>query len=280
MLYANQDKILYIPNPPGFNVDPADNPSGCRSPEEWSTNGKRCRASDKNSIPFEEKMVTTSDGKKIHTWLLLQPNSRDVPTLIYFHGNAGNMGYRLSNAASMYAKIGINILMMDYRGYGRSTGSPSEIGLNLDADAVLEYAATHPKLINSPMIAFGRSLGGAVSVALAARHPDIVKGIILENTFLSIGAMVDILMPFLTVIKPFVLNIKWDSDAKMPDLIQPVLFISGDADQLVPPLHMKQLFEKATLSTNRQFFRYSTHSLIPHSLTICNTPSIELLTHP
>jgi hypothetical protein len=257
LLYANQDKLLYIPNPPGFTADPNDNPSGCRSPGEWSTTGKRCRASDGNCIPYEEKMLTTSDGKMIHTWLMLQPNSADVPTLIYFHGNAGNMGYRLSNAAAMYAKIGINVLMMDYRGYGRSTGSPTEDGLNADADTVLDYAANHPKLKNSPVIAFGRSLGGAVSVALAHRHPDVVKGVILENTFASIAAMVDILMPFLTPIKPFVLKIKWDNDVKIQRLKQPILFISGDADQLVPPVQMKTLFDRATQSVNRQFFSVS-----------------------
>ena len=257
MLYANQDKLLYMPNPPGFTVDPADNPPSCKSPDEWSTTGKRCRAGDSNSIPFEDKMLTTVDGKQIHTWLLLQPNSDNVPTLIYFHGNAGNMGFRLSNAASMYAKIGINVLMMDYRGYGRSTGSPTEVGLNIDADTVLEYAINHPKLKNSPMIAFGRSLGGAVSIALAHRHPDQIKGVIVENTFLGISAMVDKLMPFVTPIKPFVLKIKWDSDVKIQQLKQPILFISGDADQLVPPFHMKQLFEAATLSRNRQFFSVS-----------------------
>jgi abhydrolase domain-containing protein 13 len=118
-------------------------------------------------------------------------------------------------------------------GYGKSTGQPSEKGLQMDADAVLKYAKAHPRLANSPIIVFGRSLGGAVSVYLAHKHPDLVKAVILENTFLSVGAMVDVLMPFFKPIKWLVLNIKWNSDEKICDLVQPILFISGAQDELV-----------------------------------------------
>ena len=90
-------------------------------------------------------MVETSDGEKIHTWLMLQDNAEECPTLIYFHGNAGNMGFRLQNAAMTYAKVKLNILMMDYRGYGKSTGTPNEPGLQLDAEAVLRHVRTHPR---------------------------------------------------------------------------------------------------------------------------------------
>jgi len=96
-------------------------------------------------IPFIEAFVTTDDNIKIHTWLMLQSDSENVPTLIYFHGNAGNMGMRLKNAALMYSICGINVLMMDYRGYGSSDGRPSEKGLQLDALAVLKYAKSHPR---------------------------------------------------------------------------------------------------------------------------------------
>jgi len=75
-------------------------------------------ASAQDRIEFEEQFVKTEDGINLHTWLLLQPNSENVPTLIYFHGNAGNMGFLLKNAALMFALAKINILLMDYRGYG------------------------------------------------------------------------------------------------------------------------------------------------------------------
>jgi hypothetical protein len=121
MLYLYQDKILYIPKPPNFPPNPPANPVGFRSPGEWNVEGKQYHPSDGvEAIPFEETMLTTSDNEKLHVWLLLQPEgtSNRVPTLIYFHGNAGNMGFRLQNAALMYAICGINVLMMDYRGYG------------------------------------------------------------------------------------------------------------------------------------------------------------------
>ncbi len=129
---------------------------------------------------------------------------------------------------------------------GKSEGYPSEQGLQLDAEAALEFAFNHPRfksdrnawllfvihlllhrLQGSSMVMFGRSLGGAVSIYLAHKYPNLVKGIIVENTFLSVSAMVDVLMPFLKSIKSFVLNIKWNSDEKIPSLNQPILFISG-----------------------------------------------------
>lgn len=88
LLYTHQDKLLYIPNPPGFPQKPTDNPAPFRSPSDWTVQGKKS-VSDTNSIPFEEEHLATPDGKLIHTWLMLQTNSINVPTLIYFHGNAG-----------------------------------------------------------------------------------------------------------------------------------------------------------------------------------------------
>jgi abhydrolase domain-containing protein 13 len=101
---------------------------------------------------------------------------------------------------------------------------------------------------------FGRSLGGAVSLYLAEKFPDWVQGVIVENTFLSVSAMVDALMPFLVPIKQFVLNIKWNSDEKIAAVKQPILFISGDADELVPPAHMQALYALAAASVHRDFY--------------------------
>ena len=95
---------------------------------------------------------------------------------------------------------------------GSSVGTPNETGLNIDADTVLLYAVKHPKLRNSKVIVFGQSLGGAVAVSLAHRYPELVLGVILENTFQSISTMVDVIMPYLKPLKAYVLNIKWNSD--------------------------------------------------------------------
>lgn len=247
MLYMNQNKLLYMPNPPGFPPNPEENPRGWRSPEEW-----------RDRIPmkftFEERMVKTADGEEIHTWLILHENSNQVPTVIYFHGNAGNMGFRLKNAMGMFSKSGVNVLMMDYRGYGKSTGEPTEDGLNMDGDAVVQHATSHPLLQGSPLVCFGRSLGGSVAVSLAARWPAEVQAVVLENTYTCIGDMVDKLMPFLRLLKTHLLTIKWDSDKKIQQLTQPIFFVSGDSDELVPTAHMAKLHQLATKSRLSVFY--------------------------
>lgn len=122
ILYTNQEKMLYMPNPPGFPRTPSENPPGYQSPATWSASGRMINPSatiPQDRIEHEEHFIKTADGVTIHTWLLLQADSHNVPTLIYFHGNAGNMGFLLKNAALMFAHSKINILLMDYRGYGK-----------------------------------------------------------------------------------------------------------------------------------------------------------------
>ena len=164
------------------------------------------------------------------------------------------MGFRLQNAAGMFGLGHCNVLMMDYRGYGKSTGVPTEAGLQQDAAAVLKYLRRHPRLGNSPVIPFGRSLGGSVAIWLAYHFPSDVAAIVVENTYLSIPSMVDVLMPWARKIKHLVLRIQWHSDELIKSIKQPILFISGDADELVPPSHMKGLYELATVSIHRDFY--------------------------
>lgn len=154
----------------------------------------------------------------------------------------------------MFGQSRVNVLMMDYRGYGKSTGKPTEEGLQLDAVAVLKYVRQHPKLAGSPIVPFGRSLGGAVATWLAYHHPTDVHGVIIENSFLSVPHMVDTLMPWAASIKWLVLRMYWSSIDLMPQLQQPVMFISGDQDELVPPAHMKRLYDACTQSAHRDFF--------------------------
>lgn len=136
----------------------------------------------------------------------------------------------------MYRLIGymiyydIDVLYLTF--VGNSVGTPNETGLNIDADTVLLYAVKHPKLRNSKMVVFGQSLGGAVAISLAHRYPELVSGVILENTFKSISSMVDIMMPYLKTLKAYVLNIKWNSDEKIDQLTMPLLFISGNSMML------------------------------------------------
>lgn len=254
LLYVFQNNLLYMPRPPGYPITPEENPAGYRSPDEWSVKGNLRRNIDGEPIPFESNIIVTEDKENIHTWLLLQKNSNNVPTLVYFHGNAANMGFRLQNAAEMYAQVGINVLMVDYRGYGSSSGTPTEKGLQRDAEAVFSFAHTHTKLKGSPLVAFGRSLGGAVGIHIASKLPDVVKAVILENTFTSIPDMVDVLMPYVSPLKFLVLRISWNSLRLIRNLKQPILFISGSIDELVPRSHMEALHRAASSSTLTDFF--------------------------
>jgi fermentation-respiration switch protein FrsA (DUF1100 family) len=245
LLYKFQDNLLYHPQIPNQPHKLSEMPKEYRDPKSFA------------GVPFENVLMKTSDGETISMWLMLQrTNPHTRPTIIYFHGNAGNMAFRLPHSTDMYKQCGMNILVMDYRGFGDSTGVPNEVGLERDADATLKFALNHPQLQGSPIVLLGESLGGAVAVSLAHRNPDLVKAVILENTFLSISKMADVLMPFLTYIpfiKYLVLRIGWDSSQRVPDLKCAVLFVSGDSDELVPPSHMKQLYELTTSASFKDF---------------------------
>ena len=242
LLYAKQDSLLYFPAIGGIPKRPSQNPRRYRSPAE-------------HNIPFETNMITCQDGVDIHSWLLLHPDSRRErrPTIVFFHGNAGNIGLRLPNAIQMYRDLGANVLLVEYRGYGDSDDvPPSEPGLKLDSEAALRFISDHPSIDSSRIFIFGRSLGGAVGFHLAqyAEKTSLqVAGIIVENTFTSISDMVDHLMPYVKLFKPLVLRIGWDSSRIVPNIRAPTLYLAGSADELVPHEHMRKLYKASNKSS-------------------------------
>lgn len=132
---------------------------------------------------------------------------------------------------------------------------PSERGINIDADAVLRFAQKHPLLQRSPIVLFGRSLGGAVAVSLCDRSPEHISALVLENTFISIPSMVDALMPWAASLKHLVLRIHWDNGKKIRKITKPIYFISGELDEIVPASHMRVLYEVSTASALKDFFQ-------------------------
>jgi len=239
-LYVKQDKLLYFPEIGGIPRRPADNPRGYRSPAE-------------RQLPFESHRIPTADGVHIHAWLILAAHAdtttqaKRAPTILFFHGNAGNIGLRLPNAVQMLQYLRANILMVEYRGYGNSDNAViNEAGLKLDAEAALQFALQqHDTIDPTQIFLFGRSLGGSVAFHLAGyavQQGIPLAGVMVENTFTSVSAMVDKLMPFLTPLKPFVLKIGWDSARIVPQLKSvPLLFLAGARDELVPHEQMMQL---------------------------------------
>lgn len=143
---------------------------------------------------FEELTLPTPDGESLSAFLIKPPNkqhARNV-TVLMFHGNAGNIGHRLPIARVLSNEIACNVLMLQYRGYGLSTGTPSEKGITVDAQTGLDYIRQREDLKHTKIVVYGQSLGGAVGIGLVARNQNRgdVAGLILENTFLSIQKMI------------------------------------------------------------------------------------------
>eukprot|EP00985_Skeletonema_marinoi_P023301 scaffold15419_cov206-Skeletonema_marinoi.AAC.18 len=241
-LYWKQDSLLYFPTIGGVPRHPSQNPRRYRSPSE-------------HDVPFETHMIKCEDGVTIHSWLLYHPsssNNKEIPTIIFFHGNAGNIGLRLPNAVQMYHYLQANILLVEYRGFGDSDDAVvNEKGLKLDAEAVLKYAHDQNNTMSNvnveKLFVFGRSLGGAVAFHMAkfaqvSKYP--LAGVLVENTFVSISTMVDHLMPYIAPLKSLVLRIGWNSGEIAPTINIPTMFLAGAQDTLVPHGHMLELFTR------------------------------------
>ena len=159
-LYLTQSGMLYL----------ADMPS------------RKVEATPANiGLAFEPLSIATADGETLDAWFI--PAEEPRGTLLFFHGNAGNISHRLDSIA-LFHRLGLNVLIFDYRGYGRSTGSPSESGLYKDAEAVWQYLTEERRMLADNIVLFGRSLGGAVAVWLADRVKP--AGLIVESSFTSV----------------------------------------------------------------------------------------------
>lgn len=191
------------------------------------------------SLKVEDCFIQTDDNLKIHGWYVAGENGSNK-TILWFHGNAGNISHRIDNMKRL-AELGFNVLIIDYRGYGRSEGKPSEKGLYQDAVAAYRFLAEKRNVSYKNLILFGRSLGGAIAVDLAVHKQ--CAGVILESSFTSVKAMAKQLFPFLPVTG--ILKTKFDSIHKIEKISCPILLIHGTNDELVPYHHGLELFEKA-----------------------------------
>ncbi len=191
---------------------------------------------------FEDVSFFASDGTQLHGWFV--PGTSD-DTLVWFHGNAGNISNRVDNVLLLSRNLGVNVFIFDYRGYGRSEGKPSEQGIYLDADAALEYLRSRDDIDSSKLILFGRSLGGAVAAEMAVRHT--AKAVIMESSFTSVKAMARSVRPWFAVFLPthLLVRSRFDSLANMPNIQIPVMIVHGDRDETVPFSMGRELFAAA-----------------------------------
>lgn len=178
------------------------------------------------------------------------------PTIYVLHGNAGNIGHRLPFCRLLADHVRCNLFLVDYRGYGRSTGIPCESGLYADAQAGLDYLLSRSDIASDRIFVFGRSIGGAVAVHLSTcQKNNLLRGVIIENSFTSLPSVARHILGatcgFLRYFLPSLIFInKYPSYNRLKTYLTNCqgshprfLFISGDADDMVPPEMMKKLSE-------------------------------------
>jgi fermentation-respiration switch protein FrsA (DUF1100 family) len=192
---------------------------------------------DRFALPYEDVTITGEDHVKINGWLIKSPSAKS--TLLFFHGNAGNMADRLTKL-KFFHDAGIQVLIVDYRGYGHSQGVPSEKGVYRDGRAAFDYVQTRSDLKDLPVVAYGGSLGGAVAIDLAVHRK--VAGLIVDSSFPSAAAMSRLIYP---IIPTFFLAVKFDSESKVKHLSIPKLFMHSVDDRVVPFRMGQRLFNAA-----------------------------------
>ncbi|KAI5961843.1 bem46 [Candida pseudojiufengensis] len=222
-----------------------------------------CATPDEYDIPYELVQLKTPDGETLQCYSMKQ-DSKDPSytnkTILILSPNAGNIGHGLPIASIFYKQFGYNVFIYSYRGYGKSTGSPNEIGLKKDADTVMDHLTSDSQYQQSSIILYGRSLGGAVSIYIAATKSSSIHAIILENTFLSIRKTIPHIFPILKYAAGFV-HQKWESELlviNIPSSI-PVLLLSARKDEIVPPSHMDEIYNLLQ-SDYKQMYKFENSS--------------------
>jgi hypothetical protein len=188
-------------------------------------------------LPWEDAYFKSKDHVTINGWFFKHPQARS--TLIFAHGNAGNMSDRLFKVRFFY-DLGLNVFIFDYRGYGKSEGKPSEAGVYLDAQGAYDYLYSRGDVNMKNIILYGASLGGAVIIDLAT-HRDAAL-LVVEASFSNARDMAHIHYPFVPY---FFLRLKFDSFNKAKRLSVPKLFIHSPEDQVVPYWVGEKLFKGA-----------------------------------
>jgi fermentation-respiration switch protein FrsA (DUF1100 family) len=190
------------------------------------------------SLGAQDVWLESAGGVKLHAWWIACPGSK-LATL-FLHGNAGNITHRARHAREI-AAAGSSLLLLDYRGYGKSAGHPSEAGFYADADAGYQHLLARG-LKPEQIVVHGESLGTAVAVDLAARRAS--AGVVLEAPFTSAREVAGEVLP---LIGPLVVW-SYNTRAKIPRLRAPLLIIHGDRDEIIPFEMGRALFDAAATS--------------------------------
>lgn len=214
LMMAMEDSLIYFPSvyPDGY----------------WNPPG----------LEFEDARFEAADGTKLHGWYVPASNPRAV--ILFAHGNAGNLSHRFE-ILEMLHRLQVSVLIFDYRGYGRSEGSPSEAGVLQDARAARRWLAERAGVNESQIVLLGESLGGGVLVDLAAS--DGARALVLQNTFTSLADVAKFHYPWLPI--KLLMRSQFDSLAKIGRYHGPLLQFHGDADTIIPLVLGKRLHAAA-----------------------------------
>lgn len=199
-------------------------------------------------LAFESVPIPTADGERIHGWYIPFNGARKSDgVVLFFHGNAGNISHRLESIRT-FNRLGLDVLIVDYRGYGESTGKPSEAGVYADGEAAWNYLVAERGVPPEKIVVFGRSLGAVVAGSVASRHP--VAGLILESAFTSGKDMAARLYPFLPA--GLITRLEFPLAKFVRGIHAPVLVIHSRDDEIVPFDLGQSVFE-AVASKDKTF---------------------------
>jgi fermentation-respiration switch protein FrsA (DUF1100 family) len=189
-------------------------------------------------LRHEDVTFDTEDNRRLHGWFF--PLEGDAPVILFCHGNAGNISHRLENVKFLLDKQ-LKVFIFDYRGYGKSNGRPSEMGLYRDGLAAYDFLVNRKGIPSNRIIPFGRSLGASVAIEITLRRE--VKSLILESAFTSTKGMAKTLFPFM-LFSPL-LPAHYNNLEKIAQVNAPKLFIHGEDDEIVSFSMGQRLYQAA-----------------------------------
>lgn len=189
-------------------------------------------------LPYNDVKLSTDDGETLHGWWL--PHDRPRATLLFFHGNAGNISHRL-DSLKIFHELGLQVFIIEYRGYGQSSGKPTEAGMYSDARAAWQWLTQTQGVRPENIILFGRSLGGAVASWLAGRVD--AAGLIVESAFTSVPDVAADLYWWLPV--RLLSRLEFDTAEYIRSTELPVLVVHSRDDEIIPFAHGRRLHEIA-----------------------------------
>jgi len=185
---------------------------------------------DSIGLNYQDVELATEDNIKLHSWFIAANTPSPIQkTILFFHGNAGNISHRL-DSINIFHKLGMNVFIIDYRGYGQSTGRIAEAGIYLDAKAAWLYLTKQRGIKPNNIIIFGRSLGGSVAAWLASQHTP--AALIVESSFSSVASMGKRIYPYLPV--SLISRYNFNTKKYIKAIHCPVLVAHSFNDNIIP----------------------------------------------